>query len=55
MLRERSFFHRGGICCCMGEQALGWEELHGRAAALAAVLAGGSGPVLLYGPKSPII
>lgn len=53
MLRERSFSHRGGICCHMGEQALGWEELHGRAAALAAVLAGGSGPVLLYGPKSP--
>lgn len=53
MLRERSFSHRGGICCRMGEQALGWEELHGRAAALAAVLAGGSGPVLLYGPKSP--
>lgn len=53
MLRERSFSHRGGICCRMGEQALGWDELHGRAAALAAVLAGGSGPVLLYGPKSP--
>ena len=26
MLRERSFAHRGGIACRMGEQDLTWEE-----------------------------
>ena len=39
MLRERSFAHRGGIACRMGEQDLTWEELHSRASALAAKLA----------------
>ena len=53
MLRERSFAHRGGIACRMGEQDLTWEELHSRASALAAKLAEGSGPVLIYGEKSP--
>ena len=53
MLRERSFAHRGGIACRMGEQDLTWEELHSRASTLAAKLAEGSGPVLIYGEKSP--
>lgn len=53
MLRERSFAHRYGIACRMGDQSLGWEELHRRAAALAGLLAAGHGPVLLYGKKSP--
>ena len=54
MLRERSFAHRGGIAACrVGDQSLTWEELHSRASALAAKLAEGSGPVLIYGEKSP--
>lgn len=53
MLRERGFAHRGGIACRMGDQRLTWEELHSRASALAAKLAEGSGPVLIYGEKSP--
>ena len=53
MLRERSFAHHGGICCRMGEQALSWPELHNRASALAAALAGSREPVLIYGEKSP--
>ncbi len=53
MLRERSFAHHGGICCRMGERILSWQELHARASALAAALAGGREPVLIYGEKSP--
>ena len=53
MLRERSFAHHGGICCRMGERILSWQELHARASALAAALAGGREPVLIYSEKSP--
>ena len=53
MLREQIFAHRHGIACRMGEQTLGWEELHRRALAMAWLLADGHGPVLLYGKKCP--
>lgn len=53
MIRERSFSHMGGIGCRMGQNRLSWQELHGRAAALAAMLEQYNGAVLIYGEKSP--
>ena len=53
MIRERSFSHTGGVCCQMGQHRLSWQELHERAAALAAMLERYNGAVLIYGEKSP--